>query len=224
MLEQSNDKQKEQVRASHILLGFRGAQRSKATRTKDEAKKLAEELVIRTQKGEDFATLAEKYSDDPSAKQNKGDLGFFTWGRMVGSFQETAFGMNPGEVSDPVESPFGFHVIKVVDRNENPNYDPDGFEKGKMAIKRQLYGTKQDSGMVLWNEHSAKLMEQNNFKFLTENIVKIVEAAKGKPKTLNTSDYSDEEKYCFLPRAIPSSILTRWRLKYTFRGIRWQLL
>jgi len=193
-----SEKQKEQVHASHILLGFKGAQRSKATRTKEEAKKLAEELVIKAQKGEDFGTLAEKYSDDPSAKQNKGDLGYFVWGRMVESFQEAAYSMNPGDISDPVESPFGFHVIKLIDRNENPNFKPDGYETEKMTIKRQLYGTKKDSGMVLWNEHTAKLLEQYRFKLLTENIDKIVEAAKGKPKTLNTSDYSDEEKQLIL--------------------------
>ncbi|EDY17456.1 PpiC-type peptidyl-prolyl cis-trans isomerase [Chthoniobacter flavus Ellin428] len=69
-------------------------------------------------KGEDFGKLAQEISEDPSAKENKGDLDFFRKEAMVPEFSNAAFGMKKGEISDPVRSDFGFHVIKVTDRKD----------------------------------------------------------------------------------------------------------
>jgi len=79
----------------------------------------AQMLLERIKNGENFEKLAYQYSADPSAKRNKGDLGYFTWGAMVDEFQEAAFSMEPGEVSPPVKSQFGYHIIKVVDKLAN---------------------------------------------------------------------------------------------------------
>ena len=100
------------VTASHILVGYQGGMRSRATRTKDEAKKRAEELLGRARKGEDFAKLATDNSDDPSAKMNQGNLGAFTKSRMVKPFSDAAFALRPGQISDLVETPFGYHIIR----------------------------------------------------------------------------------------------------------------
>jgi parvulin-like peptidyl-prolyl isomerase len=62
--------------------------------------------------------LAAELSEDPSAKQNSGDLNFFSREQMVPEFSEAAFGMKKGDISDPVKSQFGFHVIQVTDRKE----------------------------------------------------------------------------------------------------------
>jgi peptidyl-prolyl cis-trans isomerase NIMA-interacting 1 len=102
----------EEIRASHVLLGFTGSSRSEATRTKDEARKLAENVRRRALKGEDFQALARELSDDPTAKARGGDLGKFTRERMVKPFSDAAFTLKPGDVSDVVETQFGFHVIK----------------------------------------------------------------------------------------------------------------
>jgi parvulin-like peptidyl-prolyl isomerase len=103
------------VSASHILISFKGAQgadQKKITRTKEQAKKLAEDLIKKLAK-EDFATLAKKNSDDPGSGSNGGDLGSFARGRMVKPFADAAFALQPGELSKtPVESQFGFHIIK----------------------------------------------------------------------------------------------------------------
>jgi len=104
----------EQVGASHVLIAYQGAMRAAPTitRTKEQAKQLAEKFLARARKGEDFAKLATEGSDDPSAKLNNGSLGKFTRDRMVKPFADAAFALKPGGVSDLVETPFGFHVIK----------------------------------------------------------------------------------------------------------------
>jgi parvulin-like peptidyl-prolyl isomerase len=92
--------------------------------SKDEAKKKAQTILDRVRKGEDFAKLAEENSDDPSSKVKGGDLGYFARGGMVAPFQDAAFAMKPGEVSDLVETEFGFHIIKVEDKRSKPLDDP----------------------------------------------------------------------------------------------------
>ncbi|MBX3128802.1 MAG: peptidyl-prolyl cis-trans isomerase [Polyangiaceae bacterium] len=100
------------IRASHILIGFAGARGPGATRTKEEAKQLAEAVQRRATGGRDFAELARAHSDDASNKERGGDLGEFDRAQMVQPFAEAAFALAPGEVSEVVETPFGFHVIK----------------------------------------------------------------------------------------------------------------
>jgi peptidyl-prolyl cis-trans isomerase C/peptidyl-prolyl cis-trans isomerase SurA len=102
----------ERIRASHILVAYKGAMRSQATRSKDEAKKLAESLLGRARSGQDFAKLASEHSDDPSAKARGGDLGSFDRTGMVKPFADAAFALKPGEISSVVETDFGFHIIK----------------------------------------------------------------------------------------------------------------
>jgi peptidyl-prolyl cis-trans isomerase D len=99
----------EQVKASHILLKTEG---------KDEAavRKQAEEILTEVRSGGDFAALAKKYSEDEGSKANGGDLDYFGRGRMVPEFENVAFTLQPGQVSDPVKSQFGFHIIKVIDK------------------------------------------------------------------------------------------------------------
>ncbi len=82
--------------------------------TKAEKKKAAEDLLARVKKGDDFATLAKKHSDDGSAVKG-GDLGFFTRGQMVSPFAKAVFSLGVGEISDVVETRFGYHIIKVED-------------------------------------------------------------------------------------------------------------
>jgi len=103
-----------QVRARHILI--------KVTPDADpekvgEARKRAEEILARVKKGEDFASLAEQYSEGPTAKKG-GDLGYFTRGRMVKEFEDAAFSLQPGELSPVVRTQFGFHIIKLEDVRE----------------------------------------------------------------------------------------------------------
>jgi hypothetical protein len=99
------------IRGSHILISYAGAPATNATRTKAEAKQLADDLLVKVANGEDFATLAGAYSDCPS-RDAGGDLGFFPRGKMVKPFDDAAFALRPGQVSKLVETQFGYHIIK----------------------------------------------------------------------------------------------------------------
>jgi hypothetical protein len=102
-----------EMTASHILVGFGGSSRARptVTRTKDEARQRAVELLAKLREGSDFAELARAESDSPSAARG-GDLGRFTAERMEPTFAAAAFALAPGEISGVVETPFGFHIIK----------------------------------------------------------------------------------------------------------------
>lgn len=102
-----------QVRASHILFKLEG---------KDEkvVQALAADVLKKaTAPGADFAALAKQYSEDDSNNQNGGDLDYFGRGRMVAEFEQAAFGMKAGEISNLVKTAFGFHIIKVVDNKSD---------------------------------------------------------------------------------------------------------
>lgn len=105
-------KQPEQVRASHILIKVEP--KAKESEKEDALKKI-KEVQEKQKKGDDFAKLAKEYSQGPSNAKG-GDLGFFKRGQMVPAFEEVAFKLKPGEVSEIVNTRFGYHLIKVVDK------------------------------------------------------------------------------------------------------------
>jgi peptidyl-prolyl cis-trans isomerase C len=106
-------KQPEQVKASHILIKVEaGADEQK----KAEAKKKIDAVQAKLKDGQDFAQLAKEYSEEPSSADG-GDLGYFRRGQMVKPFEDAAFAMQPNQVSDIVETQFGYHLIKVYDKN-----------------------------------------------------------------------------------------------------------
>ena len=105
----------EQVRASHILVSV---QKDAEEAVVTEKKKAAEAILTRVKGGEAFEKLAAELSEDPSAKQNSGDLNFFTKEQMVPEFSQAAFGMKKGDLSEPVRSQFGYHIIQVTDRKD----------------------------------------------------------------------------------------------------------
>lgn len=86
---------------------------------KNETRRKLDDIRDRLIKGEDFKELARKYSEDPSAQYNGGDMGFVGRGAMVPTYEATAFKLRPGEISQPFESPFGFHVMQLIERRGN---------------------------------------------------------------------------------------------------------
>lgn len=103
--------QKEQVKAQHILVSFKNGDTDAEKKALEKVRAIKE----RTTK-EDFGKLAAELSDDPGSKAKKGDLGFFSRGKMVPEFETAAFAAKVGEVSEPVKSQFGYHLIKVNEK------------------------------------------------------------------------------------------------------------
>lgn len=121
----------QQVQASHILLKIEEGK-------DDEVLAKAKDLMKKARAGEDFATLAKTHSEGPSAKTG-GDLGYFPRGRMVPEFDKVAFELDKGDVSEPVKTRFGYHVIKVMDTREAGK---ETFEEAKEKIAGRLEGQK----------------------------------------------------------------------------------
>lgn len=106
-------KQGETVHASHILIGVR---QDATPQQKQQAKAAAEKILKQIRGGGDFAALAKEHSQDPGSAPNGGDLGFFPQGQMDPAFEKAAFGLKPGATSGVVETQFGYHIIKVLER------------------------------------------------------------------------------------------------------------
>lgn len=114
---------KEERRASHILIN---APKGEPAAAREKAKKQADELLAQVrQNPSSFATVAKKYSQDPGSAPNGGDLGFFTRDAMVKPFEEAVFSMRKGEISDVVETDFGYHIIMLTDikKPRAPSFD-----------------------------------------------------------------------------------------------------
>ncbi|GGN60654.1 peptidylprolyl isomerase [Oceanobacillus indicireducens] len=125
-IEQRYDRSKTEIDAQHILVA-------------DE--ETANEVKEKLDDGEDFGELAKEYSTDGSA-QDEGKLGYFTAGSMVPEFEDAAYNMEVGEISDPVESQYGFHIIKVNDIRDVE--DVEELEDVKEDIRRDLQIAKMD--------------------------------------------------------------------------------
>jgi len=126
----------EQVRARHILIRAQGSPTAVRPGQKDlteaEALAKAQDLRKRIEAGEDFAQLAQQESDDTGSGAKGGDLGFFRHGQMVPSFEQAAFALQPGELSEPVKTPFGYHLIKVEARESK------SFEEVRPELERRM--------------------------------------------------------------------------------------
>ncbi len=114
-----------QIKASHILV-----------KTEDEAKK----ILARLGKGEKFENIAKTSSIDKASAKNGGDLGYFSKGQMVPEFESAASSLKSGEISNPVKTPFGYHIIKVTDRKAGPVVD---FDRVKDMISQKLSAERQ---------------------------------------------------------------------------------
>ncbi len=143
--------QPEQVRARHILVKVP----ANATKKQwEEAKKKALEIRAKLVKGESFAKLAQKYSDDPGSKARGGDLGYFRKGQMVPEFEKAAFALKKGEISQPVKTTFGYHIIKLEDKKPAKQRS---FNEVKQEIRQKLLRKKQ---MELRNKIVDKLRKK----------------------------------------------------------------
>lgn len=142
---------KPEIQARHILVAD---------------KETAEEVKKKLDDGEDFPKVAEEYSTDTASAANGGDLGWFGAGQMVAEFEEAAYALEVDEISDPVESQHGFHIIQVTDKKEKESY-----EDMKEEIEYQVKVAKVDSTIIQEAmqrelENSGVEVKDNDFKEL----------------------------------------------------------
>src|SRR5260370_14403328 len=125
------------VHVEHILFMTVG----KTDAEVEEIKKKAEDVLKQAKKGGKFEDLAKKYSEDPGSKDKSGDLGWITQGQTVKEFEKTAFSLSPGQVSDLVKTEYGFHIIKVLEK-ETAHTKP--FDEGKDSLRAPLLLSQAD--------------------------------------------------------------------------------
>jgi peptidyl-prolyl cis-trans isomerase C len=113
--------EEKEVHARHILFRTPAGDEKASKEAEDKLKA----VIVRLKKGEDFAKVASEVTEDPSGKANGGDLGYFSKDQMVPEFSEVAFKLDKGQISDPVKTQFGWHVIKVEDKRvkEAPKFE-----------------------------------------------------------------------------------------------------
>jgi len=118
-----------------------------------------EDVLARAKKGEDFAELAKKYSEDPGSKNKGGIYEDFTRGRMVKPFEDAAFGVPVGEISDIVETRYGYHILKVINRKKETR----PLEEVRDQLVKKLESTKKRDAYQNFVE---KLKTDNGFEIV----------------------------------------------------------
>ncbi len=166
----------EEVKARHILI-------KTEDKGEEKAKKVSYEILEKLKKGEDFAKLAREFSEDPGSKDTGGDLGYFGRGQMVPEFEEVSFSLEVGEFSEPVKTPFGYHIIQVLDHRI-------GGTKPLEEVRNEIYSKILQEKAEIESSSKAKTLHK-----------KILEEAPKKPEdlqkytevdpniTLNTTNY-----------------------------------
>ncbi|MFA6617484.1 MAG: peptidylprolyl isomerase [Candidatus Neomarinimicrobiota bacterium] len=141
------NKTKYDLNLSHILLGFNNP-KDFNSRTREEAKLLINKISKELNK-DNFNDLAIKYSDDKNIEDNQGSLGWVKVGQLLDEFEDVAYSLKPGEISEPFETEFGFHIVKLNERKENI---VEAYEHAKLQI--------EEVAMISWRSKFVK-REQN---------------------------------------------------------------
>jgi peptidyl-prolyl cis-trans isomerase D len=131
--------EEDQVWARHILVA-------------DEAS--ANDISVKLTKGADFAALAAQYSIDTGSKDLGGDLGWFSRGKMVAEFENSAFALKIGEISQPIKSTFGYHIIQVLGHEKRPLTEQEYQDAIKAAFNTWLASQRANSNVVIKNDYT----------------------------------------------------------------------
>lgn len=171
----------ERVKASHILIQADASPTSPTGLTDEAAQKLAADILAKVKAGGDFSALARQYSADPGSKTNGGNLDWFGKGAMVPEFEKAAFALPKGGISGPVKTQFGYHIIKVTDKDS-------GFTASFAAVKDKVLAELQ-------KKEGMDLMKKKADKFLSDCADPAVfnKAASGNTVTVRTTAYITED-------------------------------
>ncbi|HLQ70665.1 MAG TPA: peptidylprolyl isomerase [Bacillota bacterium] len=152
-LKEEYEAKKTEIKAQHILV---------------DDEETANEVKEKIDNGEDFAELAKEYSTDEGSAENGGDLGYFSRGDMVPAFEEKAFDMEVDEVSDPVQSQHGFHIIKVNDIRDKEDFD--SFEDMKDEIHSDLLNKKLNEDPSIAQNKMSELLKEADIDIKVEGL------------------------------------------------------
>ncbi|MBK3495953.1 peptidylprolyl isomerase [Viridibacillus sp. YIM B01967] len=145
------ERMKKEVKASHILVA-------------DEA--TAKEVKAKLNKGEDFAKLAKKYSTDPGSKEAGGELGWYGPDKMVAEFTDASYSLKKGEISEPIKTTHGYHIIKLEDTREVK--DVASLKDSKDEIKQKLAGTEESQNKFM--EKAKELIKAADVKIKDKDL------------------------------------------------------
>ncbi|RYG72861.1 foldase [Lentibacillus lipolyticus] len=154
-LKEKYERMKTEIKAKHILV---------------DKEETAKEVKKKLENGGDFADLAKEYSTDKASAENGGDLGYFSTGKMVPAFEDKAYSMEKGEVSDPVKTEHGYHIIKVTDKREKEE-DIGSFEDNKNNIRREIINQNMDVQKA--REKVTKLLNEADIDVKAEGLENI---------------------------------------------------
>lgn len=172
---QSEFQSEEKVKARHILISYKSARNATAAaakRNKEDARKKAIEVLAKAKSEDNFSELAKAETDEPSGKKSGGDLGYFTRNAMVKEFSDVAFKMEPGQISEVVESPFGFHIIKVEAKQAAKK---TSLEEARPNIAKTLI--LQEKGPEVASKRAETIIEKLKTEGNTEELLKEYDVA-----------------------------------------------
>jgi peptidyl-prolyl cis-trans isomerase D len=170
----------DRVHVEHILFLTTG----KTDAEVDEVKKQAEDVLNQVKKGGNFEELAKKYSQDPGSKDKGGDLGWLIKRQTVPEFENAAFGMQKGQISDLVRTQFGFHILKVLDK-ENAHTKP--FDEVKESLRAPMALQQADQQASAEADQVAKAIRRSN-KVSLDDLAKQFHLAVSETRPVSVSD------------------------------------
>ena len=170
----------EQVHVQHILFKTVG----QTDALVEETKKKAEDVLKQAKKGSKFDELAKKYSEDPGSKDKGGDLGYIRKGQTVPEFEKTAFSLAPGQISDLVRTQYGFHIIKVLEK-QSAHTKP--FEEVKDSIRTPLLLNEADKQASQTADQLSKAIRQSS-KGSLDDLAKQYHLTLGQTRPVSASD------------------------------------
>ncbi len=168
------------VHVEHILFMTVG----KTDAEVDEIKKNAEDVLKQAKKGAKFEDLAKKYSEDPGSKDKGGDLGWITQGQTVPEFEKTAFGLDKGQISDLVKTQYGFHIIKVLDKETARTKT---FDEVKDSLRAPMILQLADQQSAAAADQLAKAIRQSN-KVSLDDLAKQYQLTVSQTRPISVTD------------------------------------
>ena len=190
MIDDYYDKLGEEIHARHILIKVNPNDSTQMTEAKAKIDSIHQLLMS----GADFDTLACELSEDPTNAKNGGDLGYFKWGQMDDAFQEAVFAMKKGEISEPVLSAFGYHIIELVDRRK---VEMKPFEAEEPRIWEALYRKNMAEIQQLAADYVVQLKDDMGLVYYEDSLNVVFEkiSQPSTPQNISLfSDFTEEER------------------------------